>query len=244
MVMMTFAAVWLTYKLIGRHFLIINSNDDKKIYLLYSLLLLSLVSFSQSNDIWMSHYHSDILRRMRIQYEKPPGFSEKLGIECFKDKPKLETILTCVGNQLISNDRQFLTLISIFKIFSKEDSVFMQKMMPKNNLYNTNRQHINQLRRIIKTSLGEEHGKSWKNYVTYYTEASAKTKFNADTAILVPIKLEGEDVYDEIYSNLGALVLQKKDRGFIIIYFLYTNKGKRKLPNYLKSIESIFRYYD
>jgi hypothetical protein len=204
----------------------------------------SNIAFSQSVDDWMGSYHTEILTTMKINYRKPVDLEEIKGVECFEQNPKLQAILTCVGHQLVSDDGEFLAFIPIYKVFTKADSAYMQKMRPQSTLYSTDKQHINQIKNAISVSLGKEAAQSWKNQVTYYSKNEAIQKFNADSSVFLNIKIDSNNLYKGIYNHLDVLYLQKKGRGFVNFYCFYSDKGKKDLAKYMKSIEGIFRYED
>jgi hypothetical protein len=79
--------------------------------------------------------------------------------------------------------------------------------------------------------------------VTYLNPEKTKTKFNADTAIFLPLCFIGPEYYYKgKYNNLESLWLQKKGRGWVNLYCFYTDEAKKKLPEYRKAVEGIFRY--
>jgi hypothetical protein len=209
-----------------------------------ALVCLSDMALAQSNGDWLSPDYRNILKAMKITYQKSTVLQEVEGRECFKEYPMLNQIITCAGNQLISNDGQFLAFIPIYRIMTKEDSIFYQRLRPESKLYNPNRQHINQIKGAIRMSMGEEAAKTWRHFVNYYPSDATKLKFNADTAVSFSIKLDDKNIYKGIYTHLDALFLQKKDRGFVNFYIFYTDKGKKNLPAYMKEIEGILRYED
>ncbi len=179
---------------------------------------------------WMPKYHVEILKSMRMSYSKPDSFTEIPGTECFNDDPKLQGILSCAGNQLHSNDGEFIAFLPVYKAF-------------------TNSQHSAQIRANILQSLGkdasltgENANFNWRQYVTYYSDKEAKQKFNADTVIKVPLPLKKDEAYLGKYNNLTCLALQKKDRGYVMIYGFYTDNAKRSLDYYWKQVEGIFKY--
>ncbi len=196
---------------------------------------------------WLTRKDSAILKAMRLTYKKPQVFEEAIGTECFKDNPKLEEILTCENNQLHSRDGQFIAFIRIYKPFDKQDSIDMKKLFPGGKYDIIDKMHINLIKQDLSTSLGKEAALNWKQNVKYYTTASAKEKFNADTAISVTIRLEPVDFYKGKYSKLEALYIQKRGRGFVNFYCFYTDevkKNARLYEKYKKAIEGVFRYED
>lgn len=198
---------------------------------------------------WMSNYEVNILKSMRINYNKPVLFTEVAGFECFRDNPKLNEIISCVGNQLHSKNKEFIAFLPVYKILTTADSVRIQKSFPRMQIVPLDNQHAGQIRAKILESLGkdasvrgENANFNWRQYVIYYADKDAKQKFNADTAIKVPFSLKKDEAYLGKYNNLTAFVLQKNGRGFVMIYCLYTDKAKKKLNRYWKQVEGIYRY--
>ena len=50
--------------------------------------------------------------------------------------------------------------------------------------------------------------------------------------------------YQGKYKYLDTLVIQKKGRGYIMMYIFTTEEGHKKFPEYLEQIEGMFRYED
>ena len=207
------------------------------------IFFLQFQSVAQNYD-WMAKFHRTILDTMKVTLTKPSTFLEQEGVECFKPYPKLESILTCAGNQLISSDGEVLAFLYIYKPFRKADSISMQKMFPDRNFDVIDKVHANTIRNNIIFSQGEKAASEWKKYVTYYPGSEAKTKFNADTAIKFSIPLKQEDFYKSKFQFLRALFIQKRDRGFLGIYVFSTPKAEGKIEDYWTQIETIFRYRD
>lgn len=202
-------------------------------------------------SLWMSEYCQEILRSWRLNYKRPELFTEVKGIECFKDNPKLESVFTCAFNQLQSCDGEFRTFLMVNKLFTSRDSVDLQKTFPGMNIPATNSQHIWSIRATVLFSKNMDasvNGKNasfdWKQYVTYYPDALAKEKFNADTAITYNFDLGPKEIYKNKYRHVRMLWLLKRDRGWVGVYCIYTPKAKKHLPGYWKAAEQIFKYDD
>ncbi len=207
------------------------------------IFCLQFQSVAQNHD-WMAQFHRAILDTMKVTFTKPSTFLEEEGVECFKSYPKLESILTCAGNQLISKDGQVLAFLYIYKPFRKADSISMQKMFPDKSFDVIDKVHTNTIRNSIKFSEGAQAASNWKKYVTYYSDSDARTKFNADTAIKFSINLKQEDFYKNKFQFLRALFIQKRDRGFLGIYVFSTPTAEGKIEDYWAQLETIFKYRD
>lgn len=209
------------------------------------LLLFFLHFESQAqNPEWMAQFHRTILDTMKVTFKQPTNFRGTDSVECFKTYPKLQLIMTCAGNQLVSADGDVLIFLYIYKPFRRADSISMQKMFPNKNFDVIDKVHANTIRNNIMFSQGETAASDWKKFVTYYPEKEAKAKFNADTAIKFSINLKQEDFYKNKFQFLKALFIQKKDRGFLGIYVFHTAEGERKIEDYWRQIETIFKYED
>lgn len=202
-----------------------------------------IIAVGNVDSNWMTQQSVDILKSMKLTYNRPVIFDEVMGTECFQDNAQLQATLTCAHRQLHSKDGQFIVFITIYKPFSKQDSTDMKKLMPGGNFNVIDKQHTYQIMGNIRESLGKEASLNWKKYVTYLNPKETKTKFNADTAIFLPIPFIGPEYYYKgKYNNLESLWLQKKGRGWVNFYCFYTDEAKKKLPEYRKAVEGIFRY--
>ncbi len=200
---------------------------------------------------WMSKDDIKSLKTSKVIYKKPRIYIEVSKLECFKKNPKLELMLTCLGNQLHSKDGEFITFIAVNRFLKKADSIRLQQSFPGMHIPDLNNQHVYQIRAAILYSLGkdaslrgENAAFNWKQYVHYYSDTKANKIFNADTAITFVTELNDSEVYKGKYKYSKALYLQKKGRGFIEIHSLYSNKGKKHLSKYWHAVEGIFKYED
>lgn len=200
---------------------------------------------------WMSKDDIDFLKKINAIYKKPDKFLEISQIECFKENAKLESMLTCVGNQLHSRDKEWITFLPLGHFLNKTDSASLRESFPRMFIPDLNNQHIYTVRAQILYSLnkdatlrGENAGFKWKEYVQYYSNDNVTQKYNADTVITYLITLKSGELYKKKYKYLKALILQKKDRGFITIYSLFTDKAKRHFSKYWKQIDGVVKYAD
>lgn len=203
-----------------------------------------IVEGEVKDDRWMFQSSRDILDTMKLTYKASPLFVEVAGSECFNDKPYLKASMSCVRHQLQSKDGEFVAFIAIYKPFTRRDSIEMKKFLPGASFDYVDKQHISNLKNNIQWLINKEASNHWKEHVTYYPAKEARQKFNADTAILIPIELTERDYYKGKYNHFNALYLQKKGRGFVNFFFFYTDAAKKDLPLYQKEIEGIFLYED
>lgn len=181
------------------------------------------------------------LKELKLKYSKPDGFNEVHKSECFDDNIKLKSMLYCISNQLVSEDEEFVAFFPLHRPYAKSDSISINKMF-SGSLRSLNGMHLNELKHHIGKAYDAEAAKHWKDYVTYYSSAEAKTKFNADTAISYTIRLDSNTFYRGKYSHVAALLLQKKDLGFVCMTFFYTDRANGKLKKYWQAMEGMLRY--
>lgn len=203
-----------------------------------------IVEGEVKDDRWLSQFYRNILDTMKITYKASSLFVEVTGSECFNDKPFLKASLTCVTHQLQSKDGEFVAFIAIYKPFTKKYSIEMKKLLPGASFNYVDKQHISNIKGNIQWLVSREASDNWKKHVIYSPAEEAHQKFNADTAILIPIELTERDYYKGKYNHFNALYLQKKGRGFVNFYYFYTDAAKKDLPLYIKEIEGILRYED
>ncbi|MCH5600676.1 hypothetical protein [Niabella ginsengisoli] len=189
---------------------------------------------------WMPKYHQNILASMRLVYKKSDLFKEVPGVECFKNNPKLNSILSCAGNQLHSADEEFMAFIPVYKTHTVVDSISLKRTFPGMQIGNLNNQHCGQIRAKILLALdkdasikGENANFNWKVYVNYYSQDDAKFKFNADTAISFPIHLKETEYYKGKYKYLKALFLQKKT-GVLFTSIVSTQRKEKRFTQILE----------
>ena len=78
--------------------------------------------------------------------------------------------------------------------------------------------------------------------LTYKSSKFAREAFNADTVIAYPLKMW--DKFEDKYTHCLVMALQKRYRGIILFYCLYTDEGSKKLDYYLQLLEKVFWYRD
>jgi len=183
------------------------------------------------------------LKLSKLKYTKPNLFNEVGKSECFYDNVKLKEMLTCVPNQLVSDDGEFVILYSLIRPTTKTDSISISKIFP-GSIRSLNGMHLGQLKHQISIAYDAEAGKHWKDYVTYYPRAESKAKFNADTAITHKIRLDSSFVFRGKYPNMATLLLQKKDLGFACMTLFYTDRAKANFKRYWQAMEGMLRYED
>lgn len=211
------------------------------IFLLSTIFSTSVLGQEKGENTWMHNSTLEILESMGIQYQKPHGFQEAFGIECFDDNPKLKNAFKCLDSKLISEDKECVIFIPTYRILTKEDSIRINKIL-KGSIKSLNNFHINNARVQIKALYKDENLSGWKNEVTYFSSKDAKKKFNADTAIYYSLRLNPDVGYKKRFNNIYSLFLQKKDKGFVNIIVFYSDKIKDDIEKKLIHIEKTIKY--
>lgn len=171
----------------------------------------------------------------------------------------------------ISLDKNFLLKGYFRQIDTEQDSAIINEGFLKMKHYldpsgqvmpstipPRNSEHISHL----KGDFARTIGKTWdgmsmddyKNYVYYFPEEFAKSKFNADSVAIYDYWPKGEKVF-EIYlqpsvdttiSYVGCRVymVMKKEVGVAFIYCFYTEEGKPHIDETMQKLEGIVRFKD
>lgn len=151
----------------------------------------------------------------------------------------LENAFDCLSTGVKSKNKQVIIFFSYPSIFTNEFGKKMEAMFGGSHQFE-DWQHYMQLRAILRAYFGEDY--DWHKDLQYYPDWEAKTKFNADTAILVSFPLRKEDYYKRKYKYVDILVLQKQGRGYIYLTCFSTDKAKARFDDYWQKIEGLFRY--
>jgi len=241
--------------------------SDYSLYIVFCVLLFPCQqSFSQSSD-WMLPGDIKQLKTMGVVYRKPIGFKEVSGIISLEDNTKFRNIICFGRNQLYSKNNKFIAFNMIdSKIYGKDTTEYSILVSPGKQSANYKELYLRcielDIERLLEKKetgykVSETNGATkvfqkkidtsnaplnWKEHVNFYPTEEAMAKFKADVAISYSINLEPEDYYQNRYSNLWVLVLQKKDRGFIRIYCFHENIPATQLEKYKAKMEGIFMY--
>lgn len=207
---------------------------------------------------WIGKYHYRILKKsMRVDCRIPDGFHSVREWNGFDGYSKLKEIVGGGGCMLASDDGECIAIVKIFEPTTSEDERYIAHMRhysPDDPLRVLDMQHIWPIKGSIIRALGYGYnyflqGKDcvdWRCYLEYYPKKRAKRIFNADTVIRVSLNLLPGEVYgyQGKYDYLDMLVLQKMNRGYLQLFVMTTEKGKRRLPYYWRRIETIFQYQE
>jgi hypothetical protein len=200
------------------------------------LFLLSVPAAYSQGGTWIKYGDTEALRAMNLEYRHPEGFTGSDTTECFDSHPDLRERFGCWSNKLHSDDGHFIAYFG-FETCAEminRDPAFRPDSASLDMLY------VNYIRRDLHDIIGQDELYQWEKYVEYYPDGEAKAKFNADVAIIYPLKLS--EPYGDKYSHCKGLVIQKNRRGFVKIQCFYDDVAAREFPEYLKVMEKIFRY--
>ena len=226
-------------------------NNIFKKTIMSKFFILSLFTFIVSFDChinaqeypeWLSGSSAYWLETMNLEYRHPKGYISNGNNEEINIRSKSGEWI-CTNYPTIYTDDKFFITYDIIPITTREDSALRAKMFPGTPDV-IDKQHIYQLRSLLRSTIGEDASESWKNYVTYLPEEEAKRKFNADTVITYSVSFEKDYYFRDKYSNCKIYFIQRKGRGFVPIFCFFDEKAFKEQKKYLKAAESIFWYGD
>lgn len=187
---------------------------------------------------------SDMLKKVKLDYQKPNAFRED-STHSLKRYPVLSYKLGGSNSTAIcSKDNQFVSFLSGPAIYTKEFEEYLKKLFPSKEHDLVDKQHLNQMKGILKNFYGEEMAQKWMEKVITYPKEEALKKFNADNAYRLSISLAPGDYYEKDFKYVDLLFIQKKGRGYAYISSFYTDKAKAKLNKYWRKIEKALYYRD
>jgi hypothetical protein len=236
------------------------------ILLLFIVWIGNFLSYSQQFDLYqlasMPKYIDLAIESVNI----PHSFkrSEKQ-FECFDENEYLYSCHHCIAILGYSPDDEFALLMCGPFHQTVEDSIQYAKMQPKYkalceiigadppaeamtspNVYYQTKLKVNlnhTLQRDAAQALSED---DYEKYVSFYPEEYARTHFNADLALSYycwPKREEGR-TYQGKYTGSQALLLNKKDKGFVVLYCFYTENSKDRINDFMKEIEGVVWFKD
>ena len=194
----------------------------------------SLMALVKPKYKWMGSEGKIVADSMKLKYRKPKRFGQ-IGItECFDNYPKLKSTFTCMGNQLHSNDEQFISFMNFVYFAEYHRKLYYLSHKRKRTV---DSQHHSQIRAIFKDYYGDEIGDSWRDSVTVVSTEEARKKWNADSAFTFSLHLRPEDYYKKDFKHVKILMIQKKGQGYAYITSFYTDKAKENFDKYWRRIE-------
>ena len=103
-----------------------------------------------------------------------------------------------------------------------------------------NTYHLTHIKADFLKNTGKRVAFLSKLPITYKSSKYARESFNADTVITYPLKMW--EKYENKYTHCLVILIQKRYRGCIPLYCLYTDEGAKKLNHYIKSLQKVFWY--
>ena len=239
------------------------------IFLINNTLLLYSQDFDLKNLASPSEYVARAIKSVNI----PPSFrridkalerEEDKVFECFLENSALSYFFSCIAPLGYSSDGEFAVLmygpshktaqdsIDFMKIRTVLDTLCMIKGAerprkvasgPANFHRVTMNVHLNKM--LQRDKAYEVTPEEFEKYFTFYPEEYARTKFNADSAATYYYwpTIETQP-YQGKYIGSKALLLQKKDKGHLVLYCFYTEKSKYYIDDFMKEIEGIVWFKD
>ncbi|MBQ4483948.1 MAG: hypothetical protein II934_02950 [Prevotella sp.] len=199
----------------------------------------SLMALVKPKYKWMGSEGKIVADSMKLKYRKPKRFGQ-IGItECFDNYPKLKSTFTCMGNQLHSNDEQFISFMNFVYFAEYHRKLYYLSHKRKETV---DEQPYWQRLGILRDYYGDEIGESWVDSVTVYSTEEARKKWNADSAFIFNLHLRPEDYYKKDFKHVKILMIQKKGQGYAYITSFYTDKAKEKFDKYWRRIEKTLRF--
>lgn len=211
--------------------------------LLQALLELHAQSYEELENIFVSGAYT--LSRNQVRYTQPADFelvrSGKDYLECFHSEKYTSfnpASLTNFVDKLISKDKNFIVFIEIPPVFSR-DSVYIDADFLPDLKQEINTSHCKHIHFDFCWNTGRDTPLT-QCPISYQSSDYARSAFNADTVLTYPLKMWKK--YENKYNNCQVMVLQKNTRGYICLYFFYTDEGKRNFENYMKLLKGLFWY--
>lgn len=185
------------------------------------------------------------LDRNQVQYNQPEGFvfeNKSVQLKCLiSEKYKYKAIPIYYFSHFLSEDSNFVVCTSIPPIYCKRnDSIHAYTPIGPEMDVEMNTFHISRIMSDFFRNTGERVTSLSKLPITYKSSKYAHESFNADTVITYPLKMWQK--YENKYTHCLVIMLQKRYRGCIFLYCLYTDKAAKKLNRYVKSLKKVFWY--
>ena len=205
------------------------------IMFLFFQLLFTGGAYSQKGWDWMPLWERSVLDSvMNIYYIH----NEKVNFDTvFIDREK--KIIDKIN--LTSDDGRIMTRFDFSQPFTRDDSIRAVSVSSAHVWDRVNREHIWKAIEFLNAE-HDDVNDNWKKYVSYLSNSEAKTKFNADTAIY--FSLQKNPFSGSKYEKSDVLIIHKKDRGCLAMFFLYNTDSKEKLNDYITAMERSIKYGD
>lgn len=213
------------------------------------LLLITSNVYPQKNKNLRKFSHEGYtLDRNQVQYNQPKDFISYID-SVGKNRVYLGCLLAKESKRLpsyyhksfLSKDSDFVVYTSIPGIFCRRnDSVYADFDLLPEMKVEMNTYHISHIKADFLKNTGKRVAFLSELPLTYNSSKYARESFNADTVITYPLKMW--EKYENKYTHCLVILIQKRYRGFIPLYCLYSDEGAMKLNHYIKSLKKVFWY--
>ena len=144
-------------------------------------------------------------------------------------------------NCILSKDSNFIAYVSVPPIFcGDKDSIYADFSFKTGFMIEVNTYHLTHIKADFLKNTGKRVAFLSELPITYKSSKYAHESFNADTVITYPLKMW--EKYENKYTHCLVILIQKRYRGCIPLYCLYTDEGAKKLNHYIKSLKKVFWY--
>lgn len=193
-------------------------------------------------------YEGYSLDRNQVQFNQPKDLifyadtlrNDWFSLECLfaKESPGIPNRY---HKTFLSKDSNFLICTAIPSIYCRRnDSVYVDFELLPDMRIEINTYHLNHIKGDFIKNMGKRNISISNLPLTYKSSKYAHEAFNADTVITYPLRMW--DRFENKYTHCLVILLQKRYRGIIPLYCLYTDEGAKKLRQYLKSLKRVFWY--
>lgn len=215
-------------------------------------VLISSSAYTQEDKSLQKIFRTDgyVLDRNQVRYNPSKDLlfntdslrKNEFYLECLHAK-EFKGVWESYSKYFLSRDSNFVVYAAIPGIFCKRnDSIYADFELRPEDKMEMNTYHLNHIKVDFLRNSGKRDISLTELPLTYKSSEYARNSFNADTVITYSLKMWHK--YENKYTHCLVIMLQKRYRGCIPLYCLYTDDGAKKLDYYLKSLEKIFWYRD
>lgn len=188
---------------------------------------------------------------MNLEYKLPEGFTHR-------NKFVETTAMFFYGlhGVLESQDKELLLLVDIPYFHTKKDSarLSMFQSADRQNLLSPNSMHRNTLNADFRNiDYYKKTMPSIESKLTFYSPDKARDFYNADSVIIYNLNIKDHPYYylfkeeepelmgdPDKYKYCRAVMLQKRDRSFLVMYLFYSDKAAKDIDEYVERLKGIF----
>ena len=206
---------------------------------------------------WLRHHSRTLTHFMGLTYLTPEGFTEKPldGTAWFgftENRFLNNSSFLGMGprGQLQSDDGE---MVAFFNVPNHDPFLprFRSGALPE--VPHINNSHIDKIRsfynefhRSLALTQGlierPTHGIHWRESANFFSTEEARSKFNADTAFFLTLRLLPGHYYQDKFGYIDVFGLQKNGRGFIYIFSFYTETAMQNIECYRQRLWGSVRF--